>query len=89
MEEAVAGGRYRGPGEESLSPVPPVARFVAVEVAAEAETKRPVPAMHGGAIEVRLGRSRSLVVERGFDASEAAETISSAQAVEIAVRESP
>ena len=57
-----------GPGEDSLSAVPPVARFVAVEVAADAETKRPAPAMHGGAIEVRLGRSRSLVVERGFDA---------------------
>ena len=56
------------PSDENLSPGTPVSRFVAVEVAADAETKRPAPAMHGGAIEVRLGRSRSLVVEPGFDA---------------------
>jgi hypothetical protein len=41
------------------------AQFVAVEVrSAEA----PVPAAHGRAIEVRLTRGRSLMVEPGFDA---------------------
>ena len=40
------------------------AKFVAVEVAPVAETKRRM----GGAIEVRLVRGRSIVVERGFDA---------------------
>jgi transposase-like protein len=45
------------------------ARFVAVEVAPEAvEGTRLAPVVHGGAIEVRLRGSRSLVVEPGFDA---------------------
>ena len=44
------------------------AQFVSVEVASVAETKRPAPVMHSGAIEVRLGGGRSLVVEPGFDA---------------------
>ena len=57
-------------------------KFVAVEVGPVAETKRPAPeppgtglcpwsgalVMHDGAIEVRLMRGRSLVVEPGFDA---------------------
>ena len=43
-------------------------KFVAVEVAPVAETKWPRPVMHDGAIEVRLMRGRSLVVEPGFDA---------------------
>ncbi|MGA9667982.1 MAG: hypothetical protein WBQ94_02170 [Terracidiphilus sp.] len=41
------------------------AKFVAVEVGALAEQ---APASAGRAIEVRLPRSRSLVVEPGFDA---------------------
>jgi hypothetical protein len=44
------------------------ARFVAVEVAPVREPQRPEPEMHGGAIEVLLGRGRSLLVEPGFDA---------------------
>ncbi len=44
------------------------AKFVAVAIAPVAETKRPAPTMHGGAIEVRLAGGRSLVVEPGFDA---------------------
>lgn len=44
------------------------AQFVAVEVAPAAETKRPATVVHSGAIEVRLGRGRSLLVEPGFDA---------------------
>jgi len=44
------------------------AKFVAVEVAPVADTQRPALAAHGGAIEVRLGRGRSLMVEPGFDA---------------------
>jgi|ERR1017187_9827207 hypothetical protein len=44
------------------------AQFVTVEVRASEAVAQPAPAMHGGAIEVRLGRSRSLVVEPGFDA---------------------
>ena len=43
-------------------------KFLAVEVAPVAETKWPAPDLLGGAIEVRLGRGRSLVVEPGFDA---------------------
>jgi len=43
------------------------AKFVAVEVAPVRETKWPAPVMHSGAIELRLGRGRSIVVERGFD----------------------
>jgi len=41
------------------------AKFVAVEVAAVAEQ---APASAGSAIEVRLPRARSLVVQPGFDA---------------------
>ena len=44
------------------------AKFVAVEVAPDAETRKPAPVMRGGALEVRLGRGRSIVVEPGFDA---------------------
>ena len=45
------------------------AKFVSVEVSPDPEPKRvPAPEVHGGAIEVRLGRGRSLMVERGFDA---------------------
>lgn len=44
------------------------AKFVAVEVMADAEMKRPASVAHSGAIEVRLGRGRSLMVEPGFDA---------------------
>ncbi len=44
------------------------AQFVAVEVAPVAEAKWSAPVVHNGAIEVRLGRGRSLVVEPGFDA---------------------
>jgi hypothetical protein len=43
-------------------------KFVAIEVAPVAETNWPAAEMHGGAIEVRLRRGRSLVVEPGFDA---------------------
>jgi len=44
-------------------------KFVAVEVAPDPESKPvPAPEVHGGAIEVRLARGRSLVVEPGFDA---------------------
>ena len=45
------------------------AKFVAVEIAPVAETKRPAPVMHDGAIEVRLTRGLSLVVGPGFDAA--------------------
>ena len=41
---------------------------MAVEVAPAAETKWPATVVHSGAIEVRLGRGRSLLVEPGFDA---------------------
>jgi hypothetical protein len=45
------------------------AKFVAVEVSPDPDPKRvPGPEVHGGAIEVRLGRGRSLVIEPGFDA---------------------
>lgn len=44
------------------------AKFVAVEVAPAAETKWLAPVVHGGAIEVRLSRGRSILVEPGFDA---------------------
>jgi hypothetical protein len=45
------------------------ARFVALEVAPEAAGERRLaPVVHGGAIEVRLRRGRSLVGEPGFDA---------------------
>ena len=43
------------------------AKFVAVEAAPIRETRRPA-AEQGSAIEVRLGRCRSLMVEPGFDA---------------------
>lgn len=43
--------------------------FVAVEVAPVAEAKRQAPVMRSGAIEVRLARGRSLVVEPGFEAN--------------------
>jgi hypothetical protein len=45
-----------------------VAKFVAVEVAPVREAKRPAAVERSGAIEVRLSRSRSLVVDPGFDA---------------------
>jgi hypothetical protein len=44
------------------------ARFVALELSPVPEAKWPGPLMHGRAIEVRLVRGRSLVVEPGFDA---------------------
>jgi len=44
------------------------AKFVAVEVAPVREAIWPTSAMHIGAIEVRLCRGRSIVVEPGFDA---------------------
>jgi len=44
------------------------AQFVAVEVSPAEAVAQPSPMMHGRAIEVRLGRGRSLVVEPGFDA---------------------
>jgi transposase-like protein len=44
------------------------AKFVAVEVTPVAEAKWPASVVSSGAIEVRLGRGRSLVVESGFDA---------------------
>ncbi len=45
------------------------AKFVAVDAAPDPEWKRvPAREMQGGAIEVRLARGRSLVVEPGFDA---------------------
>ena len=44
------------------------AKFVAVEVASTGETRRRVGIEQSGAIEVRLVRGRSLVVEPGFDA---------------------
>jgi transposase-like protein len=44
------------------------AKFVAVEVAPVRETKCPAAVVHSEAIEVRLGRGRSLMVEPGFDA---------------------
>jgi len=44
------------------------AQFVAVEVRAAEAVAQPAPGMHIGAIEVRLGRGRSLVVGPGFDA---------------------
>ena len=56
------------PSDEDLSLGTPGAQFMSVEVASAAETKRPAPVMPGGAIEVRLGGGRSLVVEPGFDA---------------------
>lgn len=43
-------------------------QFVAVEVAPVAEAKWPASVVRSGAIEVRLGGGRSLVVEPGFDA---------------------
>ncbi len=43
-------------------------QFVAVEVAPVVEMRRPEPAAPSGAIEVRLGGGRTLVVEPGFDA---------------------
>jgi transposase-like protein len=43
------------------------AKFVAVEVTPVAEAKWPASVVASGAIEVRLGRGRSLVVEPGFD----------------------
>src|ERR1039458_6454168 len=49
-------------------------KFVAVEVAPAADAKRPAP--HSGAIEVRLGRGRSLVVEPGFDGHHLRELLS-------------
>jgi hypothetical protein len=45
-----------------------VAKFVSVEVTPCGETKRPVPVLGGGAIEVRLRGGRSVMVEPGFDA---------------------
>lgn len=42
-------------------------RFVAVEVAPAAEVQRAAKVQHSQAIEVRIGRGRSLVVEPGFD----------------------
>lgn len=44
------------------------AQFVAVEVAPAPEVKLPVAARHSAAIEVHLGRGRSIAVEPGFDA---------------------
>ena len=44
------------------------AKFVVVEVTRVAEAKWPALVVASGAIEVRLGRCRSLVVEPGFDA---------------------
>ena len=44
------------------------AKFVAVEVAPVAEAKWPASVVTSGAIEVRPGRGRSLIVEPGFDA---------------------
>jgi hypothetical protein len=44
------------------------AKFVAVEVAPVPEAQWLASAMHSGAIEVRLCRGRSIVVEPGFDA---------------------
>jgi len=55
-------------GEES--------KFVAVEVAPDGEAKQPKLAMRSGAIEVRLGRGRSIVVEPGFDAHHLRELLS-------------
>ena len=43
-------------------------QFVAVEVGPVAETKWPAATMHSRAIEVRLGRGRSLMVDPEFDA---------------------
>ncbi len=45
-----------------------VAKFIAVEVAPETEPRKPAALMHGGALEVRLSRGRSIIVEPGFDA---------------------
>jgi transposase-like protein len=57
------------PSGDDLSLGTRAARFVAVEVAPEgAEGTRLAPVVRGGAIEVRLRGSRSLVVEPGFDA---------------------
>ena len=44
------------------------AQFVAVEVRPAEAVALSAPVMHSGAIEVRLGRGRSLVVGPGFDA---------------------
>jgi len=44
------------------------AQFLAVEVRPTEAVAQPAPLMHSGAIEVRLGGGRSLVVEPGFDA---------------------
>ncbi|MGD0158617.1 MAG: hypothetical protein ABSB50_21220 [Terracidiphilus sp.] len=43
------------------------AQFLAVELRPTEAVAQPVPVMHRGTIEVRLGRGRSLVVEPGFD----------------------
>jgi hypothetical protein len=43
------------------------AQFVAVEVRSTEAVAQPAPVVHRGAIEVRVGRGRSLVVEPGFD----------------------
>jgi hypothetical protein len=43
------------------------AQFVAVEVRPAEVVTQSAPVMHSGAIEVRLGRGRSLVVGPGFD----------------------
>jgi hypothetical protein len=45
-----------------------VARFVSLELAPVGEPKWASPAICGRAIEVRLLRGRSLIVEPGFDA---------------------
>ena len=55
------------PRDEELWLGTPGAQFVSVEVASVAETKRPASVMRSGAIEVRLGGGRSLVVEPGLD----------------------
>ena len=43
-------------------------KFVSLEIAPVREPKWPEPQMHSRAIEVRVGRGRSLMVEPGFDA---------------------
>jgi hypothetical protein len=45
------------------------AKFVAVEAAPVGEIKPPVPVLHSTALEVRLSRGCSIVVEAGFDAN--------------------
>ena len=42
-------------------------RFVSLELTPLPEARWPGPVMHSGAIEVRLMRGRSLMVEPGFD----------------------